>query len=181
MKELVLTTYFRSGSNFVTHYITETTDIKIIKTHRKIFNNKNIFTIVRDPLDSISSMITMENSNGYDILNDKDRYNDRIKEYENFYIYLLENINFIVNFNSIENKIEEISNLLCETFGGNKTNKINENNKFEWFKKTAKFKDGSIPTSKNNIQYDFLRESLKEYDLSECYKLYNQAISKSII
>jgi hypothetical protein len=181
MNELTLTTYFRSGSNFVTHYLTETTDIKIIKTHRKILNNKNIFTIVRDPLDSISSMITMENSNGYEVFQDKERYELRIKDYEDFYIYLLENVEFIINFNSIENKIEEISNLLCKKFGGNKTNQINENNKFEWFKKTAKFKDGSISTSKNNIDYNFLRESLKDYDLSKCYQLYNNAISKSII
>lgn len=182
MVDLKIVTYPRSGSNFLFHYLKNTTDFNITKTHDKVFNNKNIITIIRDPFDSISSMITMqykdleEYTHNYQFACDA-----RIQQYESFYNYILQNIDFIIDFNDIENKIDKVSNLICKKFDGNKTNKIEEINKFDWFKKTATLEDGNIATSKTHQHYDLSRESLRTYSLSKCYKLYNEALSKSII
>jgi hypothetical protein len=180
--DLKIVTYPRSGSNFLFYYLKNTTDFNITKTHDKVFNNKNIITIIRDPFESISSMITMQ-------YKDLEKYTHnhqfacdaRIQQYENFYNYILQNIDFIIDFNNIENKIEELSTLLCKTFGGNKINDIKEVNKFEWFKKTAILEEGNIPTSKTHKYYELSKESLSNYSLSKCYKLYNQVLAKSII
>jgi hypothetical protein len=182
MKELTLTTWYRSGSNFVMHYIKETTDINIVKTHDKIFNNKNIFTIVRDPFESISSMVTMQYKDNEEYIH---HYQNacvaRIQQYESFYKYILQNVDFIINFNDIENKIDDVSDLICKTFGGNKTNSVQKNDKFKWFTETATFEKGVIPTSKTHKFHELSKKSLEIYNLSKCYKLYNEALSKSII
>jgi len=182
MKELTLTTWYRSGSNFVMHYLKETTDINIVKTHDKIFNNKNIFTIIRDPFESISSMLTMGYKDNEEYIHNYQNGCDvRIEQYERFYKYILQNIDFIVNFNDIENKIDKVSDLICQTFGGNKIKNIEEDNKFNWFIKTATFEEGVIPTSKTHKYHELSKQSLEKYNLSKCYKVYNEALSKSII
>jgi hypothetical protein len=180
--DLTLVTYPRSGSNFLFHYLKHTTDINVMKTHDKIFNNKNIVTIIRDPFDSIASMVTMQ----YQYL---ETYKDiesiaiigRINEYKDFYNYLLQNIEFVIDFNNIENKIDEISTKICNYFGANKISSIEDENKFEWFKKTAILEEGNIPTSKDNKFYEFIKECLNQYNLDSCYKLYNRALLKSVI
>ena len=180
-KTIVMSTFPRCGSNFVKSYLEETTDIKIIKTHRIVIDDRDIFTIVRDPFDSIASFLTMESINGYDWFSDKMRCEERIENYEFFYKYILKHINFIINFDNLDNKIEQISDLLCKNFGVKQIKSIDEVNKFEWFKKTTKIKSNITLTSTNSQYYDLARESLKKYDLSKCYELYNQAISKTII
>jgi hypothetical protein len=182
MIDLTVSTYPRSGSNFLVHYLKNTTDINIIKTHDKIFNNKNIVTIIRDPFDSIVSMITMQ-------YKDLEEYNHnyqfacdaRIDQYKSFYNYILQNIDFIIDFNNIENKIDKISTKICNDFGANKIISIENENKFEWFKKTSRLEEGNIPTSKDHRYYEFAKESLSQYNLSRCYDLYNKALSRSVI
>jgi len=182
MINLTVSTYPRSGSNFLFHYLKNTTDFNIRKTHDKIFNNKKIITIIRDPFDSIASMITMQYKDLEDYNHNHQFACDaRIQQYESFYNYILQNIEFIINFNGIENKIDKVSNLICEKFNGNKINTIEEINKFEWFKKTATLEDGNIATSKTHEYYNLSKQSLEKYNLSKCYKLYNEALSKSII
>lgn len=177
-------TYPRSGRHWLYWYINTNTDLKVNLTHydkkeaedptellyQKILSDP-IITIVRNPVDCLSSINTME-SNGL--------FAYRAQQYLDHYNFMLKNCSMFFRFEDLRQNTKMIVESVCKEFNGNLNIKSDSFLDYEdWYKKTQNpFKLISSKTSKeyiNNLDY------IKQMDLSEHYRLYSIAKSKCII
>jgi hypothetical protein len=183
----IVATYPRSGKTFFVSTFAHNTFVKLPYTHLHegdkediLFDYENIVTIIRDPLESISSLITMEYTYYEDLqktykedidLLIKNKINTRIKEYENFYSIILKNSDIVIDFKKLIFNTKDIIYSVA-----NKLNLEIKTNNFQNFVKD----DPSVnflKTSKNQQIYNEINLIIKKQNLSHCYELFNQATS----
>lgn len=171
--DLIISTYPRSGVNFLSNLINKNIEINFCYTHKSPINkDNNIVTIIRSPIESISSWVSM--GLHFDYIEDKykdtnlDLYLDgAIRKYLSFYNYVKSSVDLIIDFNDlIKNPNDEFLKL-CNFFNFT----INEG--ITPSQVTDDAENGRISTSKNTMFYDIVINRINEYDLEPCNKAFN--------
>jgi hypothetical protein len=193
-KEIHLITYPRCGSTYLSKLIKHTFLKETYATHfynttvdesyknKEYYSNAGtesfkkehyIITVLRDPIDAISSLTAMEHFYSDNKNNNLDFYITQNKEY---YILFFKTIpkfvDLVLNFEDInKNKDKVIKHISTET-----DNIIFYNN-FE-----VNFSDDKerkfLKSSKTYDQYEYIKEKIINSDLSKCYEIYNILINE---
>lgn len=183
---LSIVTYPRSGKNWLNWYINNNTNLKINFTHyfkiekdkvseedyemyNKVFSNP-IITVVRDPIESLASIETMEKAV---------RTQERIDSYIEHYEFFLNNATMFFLFEDLKSNTDKIVKHICQQFSGN-LNIVNDSFKNYQYWHLATQDPRKLISSKNNEEYVKNLEKIKTLDLSEHYKLYKLAKEKCI-
>jgi hypothetical protein len=181
--KISILTYPRSGRHWLYWYINTNTDLKANFTHydareeedlndtvyKKMLSDP-IITVVRNPIDSISSINTME-KNGMFVF--------RMQQYIDHYNFVLKNASMFFYFEDVINNTSKVVNRICKEFSGNLDIKTESYEDYSrWYSETQNpFK---LITSKNNLEYSKNMDYTKDLDLSEHYRLYGLAKLKCI-
>jgi len=182
-KNISVLTYPRSGRHWLYWYINSNTDLNANFAHydareeedlndtiyKKMLSDP-IITVVRNPLDSLSSINTME-KNGMFLY--------RMQQYIDHYNFVLKNASMFFYFDDVIYNTSKVVNSICKEFNGTldiKTESYEDYSK--WYSKTQNpFK---LITSKNDLEYRKNIDHIKQLDLSEHYRLYSLAKLKCI-
>ena len=193
-KEIHLITYPRCGSVYLYQLLSYTLQRQLYKTHfyntikndfskdKEYYDNAEtesfkkehyVITVLRNPVDSISSLTAMEHFYSEDKGNDLD-FN--IKQNIEYYILFFKTIpkfaDLLLNFEDIEKYKDKIIEHIS-----NKTNNMIKNNNFE--PDIADFKEKKfLKSSKTYDQYERIKEKVSDSNLFECYEIYNNLIQK---
>jgi hypothetical protein len=176
-------TYPRSGKHWLYWYINTNTDLKVNFIHydkkeaddpeetlyQKILSDP-IITIVRNPIDSLASINTME-KNGLAWY--------RPNQYLDHYNFVLEKASMFFRFEDLASNTGKIVEHICKEFNGS-TNFVNDSfqDYSDWYLKTQRsFK---LISSKTDVDYKNHVDYVKQMDLSEHYRLYYLAKLKCI-
>lgn len=181
-KAINICTFPRSGSTFLYKNLLNYIDTNRVAKHHSIdmvefLENVTIVTIVRNPKDSFSSMMTMK----FNTVKDNNKY-DFIYEKEFLYLYELyaKHLNFYLNnldkitVFKFEEVIEDVHRVIRLVL--NIPNNTNNQNYTTVFPENSS-KDGFLNTSKNNENYKNFINFINTKDLSPLYDLYNKLIS----
>jgi len=186
-------TFPRSGKNWLSWYLNLNTDLNIDFGHYVKINKNTpadffksrmyeiqsaagkdyskVFSIARDPIESLVSMNIMENFSQIDF---------RSNQFLDHYSEMLENDVTFFNFKDVINNTEKVAHFLCNKFGKS-FSLINEN--FEsysaWHIETQDKR--KTVTSKKDPLYNRHLEMIKNLPLEEHYKLYKKALEKSVV
>jgi len=184
----IIATYPRSGKTFFISTLAYSTLIQLPYTHlhegetENILDEyKNIITIIRNPIDCLSSLITMEYFYYLDLQNlyennlnffIENKIKPRIQQYENFYEIMLRRSNIIISFESLiqntENTIKKISDCL------NLEIKKNDFKNYTQDKSSVNF----LKTSQNQKIYPEILKIIESQNLNKSESLYNQLKEK---
>lgn len=174
---LTLTTYPRSGQHFLREHIIQRFSLENFKYTHEEEKNKGCttITITRNPLESISSWVAMQNH--YDKETDYFKIINNIKickaKYNKFYKYILSNVNIIIDYNYLNSNTEDIIQYI-----GQKINIIpNKNNVILNIKDESDKKH--IVSSKKNKEYDLILNITNQINLDEEFELYNKTLKKA--
>jgi hypothetical protein len=175
-----LLTYPRSGSHYFDDMLYEEEKIHFTKSHYldQLFDKdgskrRKIITIARDPIDSISSYLAL---NEYRLESEEDTVfiiKEKITEYVLMYSFLYDHADCVIDFNDLitypKPVIKRILGLL--NIDKNTYNLFDESDieKYKGFK----------PSSKSLSSYD--RSMLDGFDLSLCYYYYYKLLENKII
>jgi hypothetical protein len=192
-KEIHLITYPRCGSTYLSKLFSESFQKQVYRKHpyatkkmdleysknddyyndagsESFKKNNYIITVLRNPIDSISSLCSMENFYNKDI-----DINLRIKQYIEYYSYcfeyILKVVDLIIDFNDINTHKYDILEYVSS-----KTNNevINKN----YIPEISYFPEHQfLKSAKINKNYKNIKEKVKNSDLTECYKIYNKLIT----
>jgi len=179
--DIILTTYQRSGSHFLLYCVGQLVDVKIHKSHDHIYSNKPVFSIIRNPLESIAShsAMNLHFDKSYDY---ETSLRGCIDDYIGFYKYL-KTVDYIFLYEQvildpkpIINKIADISNVKMKAGAVMFP--------LEYIKNDIKTKmdnHGSVASSKDLLDYHEIVKRLESIDLSECLSLYQEAYDRAIL
>lgn len=192
-KEIHVITYPRCASVYLYDLFNHTFQKQSYKTHfyntmknefgkdKEYYDNAGaesfkkehyIVTVLRDPIDSISSLTAMEHFYAEDKDND---LNFSIKQNIELYILFFKTIpkfaDLLLKFEDIgkckDKIIEHISN---------ETDNIIRNNNVE--PDISDFKEKKfLKSSKTYDQYQYIREKVASNNLNECYEIYNKLLN----
>jgi hypothetical protein len=176
---MILIGFGRNGGNFLIHKIYHETGANIAYTHTLV-EDDIIINIVRNPLDSISSRISMNQTINFDIKKEdyiKYTKSEWIPYYKKVYEVLLKSKNKVIfikyedlNNPLLFNKLYQILNLSI----------INHKKDFNFMESSKPIKNYQI-TSKHNPNYENIKNTISELDFSPCSTLYNEALKKCIV
>ena len=171
-------TYPRSGSHYFDDILYKQENIHFTKSHyiEELFDKNNnktrtIITISRDPVDSISSYLSLYkdlNANGHEFA-----IIENITKYILMYSFLCENADYVIDFNDLIEYPEPVIKKILELLNLDK-------DKYHLFNRNVipKYKD-FIPSSKSLPRY---RDDLLDgFDVDLCYFYYHKLLEKKII
>ena len=141
---------------------------------KKLDYYDHLIALVRNPIDSISSIVAMELEFDKN-LEINDSINDRIKEYINFYSFALKNADTFIYFNDIVDNINKVVEYVSLVTNYPILNNEPKNNIIKNLK-GHKF----LKTSKETGKYKEIVFAVKNKDLDECLKLYKNALEMCI-
>lgn len=179
---ILLTTYSRSGSHLLVDYLEQTFDIKFSRTdleekytqyHSNHYTytdgDRTVITIIRNPFDSISSIVAMERRFFPDDTVEN-FISKRLKEYEDFYEYIIGYADYVIKYETLLADISAAGKLFSKVAGiPIKSNSYNDS-------VISKPWNNHVKTSKDLPEYQEIREKLSLYDLSYCESLYKKAL-----
>ena len=175
--DIVLTSYPRSGSHFLLHYLEEVSETKFCKTHEKMHSKKPTFSIIRNPFDSIASLVAM--TVHFDNTISHDEYIiEALTEYVNFYEYL-KGIDYIFSYDKVilnpDPAVHKILAVIGKQLkpGLGPTSLENIRNNLESLPEK-----GHSASSTSFAAYNKTVQKLKDVDLSKCFSLYEEALSR---
>lgn len=177
MTNLIITCYPRSGSTFLDFYFQLRFGKNIARDHvyRKK-KNYSIIGIVRDPIESISSCIAMQEHYYEDYVVDKSSIVKEIREYAEASRFLISKAAIIIECDRLsldpENEMLRISKKFKIDIVSDEPYQINLVENSDW---------SFLPSSKGLPRHTEIKSMLSEYDLSECYELYNTLNELSVI
>lgn len=182
--DISIVTYPRSGKNWLNWYVSMNTNLKAnfshyseleedhqdYDLHKSIFS-KPIITVIRDPIECIASINTME---------EEVRVEERVDTYISHYNFFLKNARLIFLFEDLPNDTKKIVKTICKEFNGemNIVSESFEHYKF-WHEQTQNPR--KIVSSKKHENYNKNIELAKSFDLSEHYRLYNLAKERCVV
>lgn len=172
-----LCTYPRSGSHYFDDLLYEELNIHFNKSHYvdQLFDKDNnkirtIVTIVRDPIDSISSYLALINLQ--DPMRDFIVF-EKITEYVLLYSFLYEHADYVIDFNDLVKSPDSVIKKIITLID------INENDYDRFHREfDPKFK-GFVPSSKSLPEYN--KNVLDGYNVDLCYFYYYKLLEKKII
>jgi hypothetical protein len=176
-----IVTVARSGSYLLQSYLLQRyslTQEDIEKTHKLLVNDNPLkVSIVRNPYESISSMMAME-AEFYPERTIDEICERRIKKYISFYEYLLTNFDGIIfSYDALLTVPESVLLAIENSFGISKKN----NNILISTLVASDIKGNHTVSSKNLRSMKYVKQKLDRVDLSECFKLYKEVLKKVII
>lgn len=180
---IAVVTYPRSGSTYLAWLLSLSLNQKIDKFHldqpgefEKMKSYDYSITTVREPVSSITSIVTMESfyfRNGQDFnLYVNAMIQKRIQEYINFYRTAKDNITFLFDYNEINKKRDE----LVKFVSVNTDSKIFNNKHLDIIEDNPKNK--FLRSSKTSSEYALVENLLLDYDLSKCFLEYKDCLDK---
>lgn len=185
-------TYPRSGKNWLSWYLDLNTDLDIDFAHyvkidqdtpEEFFKSRmyeiqsaagkdysKVFSIVRDPAESLASMNVME---------DFSQIEFRSNQFLDHYSEMLKNNVTFFDFKDVINNTEKVAKFLCSKLGGSF---LMANDDFEsysaWHVETQDKR--KTVTSKKDSRYIEHLEYIKQIPLEHHYRLYSKALEKSV-
>lgn len=198
--DIIIATYPRSGSHFLQNSIQYSTGALILKTHEPVYDKK-VISIIRNPLDSISSSVSMHGLDRTIIKSNKDvfvniPYNgtgiDRFitkskTDYQTFYNYLnsLNNNEIILKYEDLVSDMDLVIDFLCKEIKFVKNFKVDKdviyNHIYNHIEKNGVTPGYSLTSTKNK-DYDKVYNMLKnDTDIKKLNDLYDSVLTKSII
>lgn len=192
-KEIHIVTYPRCGSVYLFNLFSKSFQKKVYKKHlnstskitspymkdndyyndavSEYFKTKNyVITTLRDPLDSISSICSMENFYDKDIDID---YN--IKRHIEYYTNSLTNISKFADLTLNFNDINIYKDSILEFVSYKTNNKIINKNYIPEIVDAPKV--NFLKSSKTSENYKYIKEKVNDSDLTKCYEIYNKLIN----
>lgn len=169
MTNLIITCYPRSGSTFLDFYFQLRFGKNIARDHvyRKK-KNYSIIGIVRDPLESISSCIAMQEHYYEDYVVDENSIRKEISEYIEASRFLINKAAIVIDCERLSADPEKEMVRISEKFNidivSNDPYQINLVENSDW---------SFLPSSKDLPRHSEIKNMLSNYDLSGCYELYN--------
>lgn len=184
----LLTTYPRTGRHILTANLEHSLDMQLESGHDLLITKDHELkiTIVRDPVDSITSWVCME-LHFEDISPTKnpqpvDFYiKAAITEFIVFHSYALKNIDIFIKYEDVVDNMDKIINYLSKTYGINKTNELMDH------KIVSDLSRRHIVTSKPYSKYDDVLEEVLhskehgELGSSKVMEYYNLCLEKCIV
>lgn len=165
---LVLQTFPRSGSHYLVDTLLEYTGLRLKKTHtRSKLPGESIISIIRDPFDSIHSIMKQTQ--------DKGKPEQSIEQLQNqyifFYHWMCQKSDYIIDFNDLVNQPDAVVRKLCNDFdiicyGPKFYTGPNERN--EDYSESSKTLD-------NYYDFDFTKEQI-----SKAYSVFNKALLQKV-
>lgn len=176
---MVLISFLRTGGNFLIQKIFHETGTRIVYTH-KLIEDDLIINIVRNPIDSMISSISMDQTINFNTK--KENYiwyttMALIPYYKKMYNTLLNSNNKVIFI-----KYEDLNNELLF----DKLYKIlnlpvtNHHIDFNFIEKSKLIENYQV-TSKPNKNYENIRNSLSDVDFAECLTLYRDALQRCLV
>ena len=171
---IILATYPRSGQHFLREQIKQRLDIKDFhhthETLKKI--DSKIITIARNPIDSISSWVAMEDYYYKNVDIQKVTKKAKIK-YNIYYKYLLKNADIVIDYNFLNSNINEIINDLSIFLNIKQINNI-------FYNSIANEVDKKhLISSKENNNYNNIYKILSHISFTNEDLLYKELLNKS--
>lgn len=167
IKSVSICTSPRSGSIYLSNLILAKTGYQFPKYHH--IEEGTIIVVVRNPLDSIASAATMLSH--YDVSCDISKLIERCSD---FYTELLKRPAIIFKYEDLLQNSDGIIKVLIKELNMTEINEI----PFEEVKDNISAKH--LTTSTKSPHYNLVRAKVKEYDLTELNKLYEQAKNKAL-
>ena len=177
-----LITYPRSGSHYFDELIYKKAGIHIEKSHtlNLLFDKDNskqrkLITIVRDPVDSITSYSAYEQKDAgpRPLFAKEIRVNQLLTEYILIHNFLYEHADYIIDFNDLvldpEAVTEKILSLLAID--------SKDYHFFDMF--PSDYSKDYLASSKTLLNYD--KNLLDKFNFDSCYFYYNRILEKKII
>jgi hypothetical protein len=187
--DIDLITHPRSAKHWFRWYIENNTDLTLdtlpyIKKAGSVeaedffnakFNNLtnlgNTMAIIRNPKDSLASLLTMESLENLEF---------RLEQYIYYYEFILDNVEHIFRFEDVISDPAKIAEYFCK-----KSNKTFSPVRTEYAQYEQWYLQNQDPrkliTSKTNILYDQSRSMIDNVDLSKHTDLYKKALAKCLI
>lgn len=172
-----LVTFPRSGSHYLDKLIYEEARISIDKSHSitKVFDKygnkqKTIITIVRDPLDAISSYLSLQEK-VYGETN-LGRIEETITNYVLLHSFLYDHADYVIDFQDLVSRPDDVVKKLFSSLEITNTD-------YKLFTRTPNtWQETYTPSSK-------ILPGYKKYDLDEdnfglCYLYYNKILERKI-
>jgi len=171
-----LLTFPRSASHYFDRLVYNKVGFHIERSHivNHLFdkdNNKKrrIVTIVRDPIESISSLVALEKS----LVSNSNRVNEIVSEYVLLYNFLYENADYVIDYQDLTKYpdlvIDKILNLLD----------INKENSFNFVTDIDYNSKNFVESSKSLSGYKEVK--LDNHNIELCYFYYNKILKNKII
>lgn len=173
-----LVTFPRSGSHYLDKIIYKEAKISIDKSHsiNKVFDKdgnkqKTIITIVRDPLDAISSYLALqEKESGH--TNSK-RIEETITNYVFMHSFLYNHADCIIDFKDLVNRPDDVVKKVFSLLEIKNTDyKLFERTPNLWWEEYT-------PSSK--ILPEYKKYNLNEENFGLCYSYYNKILERKIV
>ncbi len=178
--------YPRSGTNFLTLSYNNGSNGKVHNVHDlELFSGNsygNVFSPIRNPLDSIVSFSIAYNynENNKTIADFKDLLYP-IEAYKNNYASILKNNNIIFKLEDFKN-INKIVKFMCDKTGDHFYGSVNleiVNHQLKVIETSMK-KDYFRKSFVDNPLYDEVFKYYKDFDLTDCIELYKEAEALSV-
>lgn len=182
---LAIVTYPRSGSTYLAWLLGYSFGTQIDKFHldkpgelESLNNYDFTLTTVREPIESITSIVTMESiyfmgDQDFDEYMDK-TIRSRIKQYEDFYTIAQDKISLHFDYNEINTKRKELVDYISTITD---TKLMNSGYVDLVRDQPAK---GFLRTSKTAEDYDKVMELVLDYDLSKCLEIHTSCIENVV-
>lgn len=176
-----LVTFPRSGSHYFDELIYKEAGIHIEKSHtlNLLFDKNNnkqrkLITIVRDPVDSITSYSAYEQSNAgpRPLFAIETRVNQLLTEYMLMHNFLYDHADYIVDFNDLVSHPEDVTKKILRLL-----NIVPEDYVF-FATSPTEYSEDYLASSKILPSYD--ENLLDKFNFDSCYFYYNKILEKKI-
>lgn len=174
---LTVATFPRSGQHFLKEHLIKRMPVELEFTHNINLNNNPTLTVVRNPIDCISSWAAMvqyfyENDSKDESIFISNIERARLK-YKKFYEYILKDIDIVIDYNFLNTDIDNIINYI-----GKKINVIPDKNSLV-VKVMDELESKHVASSKKLKAYEISVKVVNEMDMSEEFELYNKTLEKA--
>lgn len=173
IKDTVLLTFPRSGSSALEKYLLQKSGAKIYKTHRITeCSDKRIITIIRDPMDSMTSFIAMT-LHYFPNIEGTEQWNQIFGNlswtgiFNEIYGYLINNADLVIHYDDLMKSPEKVMDILNDYLNINFIDKdavitLGDDNP------AGKY----LATSTTSPVYNIAKEKAQNLDMSSCYEKY---------
>ena len=174
-KEYLLVTFPRSGAHYFQNYVFQSTGYKIDKTHEP---NKDVpvVTVVRNPIDSISSMVGMLSQYNEELSIDV-AVKKITENYEQFYRYFDNHADMVFDYEDLIKSPEKVAKCFS-LFAGINFNEVDYKDDISDMPDKR-----HVKTSTSTYAYSSARDLLLsgEVDLTNVNEMYQKLLSKRIV
>jgi hypothetical protein len=177
-----LVTFPRSGSHYFDELIYKEAGIHIEKSHtlNLLFDKNNnkqrkLITIVRDPVDSITSYSAYEQSNAgpRPLFAIETRVNQLLTEYILVHNFLYDYADYVIDFNDLVSYPDAVTKKILSLL------EIDSGDYVFFDTYSREYSEDYLESSKTLPNYD--KNLLDKFNFDSCYFYYNKILEKKII